>query len=281
MAGDTWGSFGWWRGVPESEGAPITESNGIGLLNESSLHRALKERYAGPGALVEAVVDGYVVDVVRADDLVEVQTSTFSAIRDKLRALLESHRVRLVYPIAARSWIVRVAPETGELLGRRRSPKRGAPLEVFHELVYVPDLFMTPGFSLDLVLIEQEEVRCPDGRGSWRRRGMSVVDRRLLRVVDTRTIRCGRDLLALLPHTLAGPFTNRTLAAEAGIPRRLAQRVTYTLRRCGALDEAGKAGREPLFVPAREGAAYGDAVASGTDAPSASSSAGPREEDTG
>lgn len=222
--------------------------NGIGLLNESSLHNALKERYAGPGDLVEAVVDGYVVDVAREDELVEVQTGGFSTLRSKVHALLASNRVRVVHPVAATTWIVRVAPETGEVLGRRRSPKRGAPLEAFHELVYIPDLLDAPGFSLDLVLVEQEEVRALDGRGSWRRRGMSVLDRRLLGVTETLTIQSGTDLLALLPGGLPDPFTNGALASEAHVPRRLAQRITYTLVRCGALRPAGKAGRERLFA---------------------------------
>jgi len=223
-------------------------SNGIGLLNESSLHNALKEHYAGPGDLVEAVVDGFVVDVVRGNEVVEVQTGTFSAIRDKLRALLEGYRVRLVYPIAATTWILRVEPETGEVLGRRRSPRRGVALVAFHELVYIPELLDAPGFSLDLAFVEQEEVRVADGRGSWRRRGIRVVDRRLVRLVETRTMCSGRDLLALLPGTLAQPFTNRALAAEAHVPRRLAQRVTYTLARCGALRAAGVVGRERLYA---------------------------------
>ena len=43
-------------------------------------------------------------------------------------------------------------------------------------------------------------------------------------------------------------YNHRALAAEAHVPRRLAQRVTYTLARCGALRAAGVVGRERLYA---------------------------------
>jgi len=60
--------------------------NAIGSLNENPLHAAVKAWYAHPGDRLEAAVDGYVVDLVRADgELVEVQTAHFG-----LAALLPS-----------------------------------------------------------------------------------------------------------------------------------------------------------------------------------------------
>ena len=62
---------------------------GIGTLQENSLHAALKTWYAQPGDQLECKVDGYVIDLVRGDLLVEVQTANFSAIKRKLLKLLE------------------------------------------------------------------------------------------------------------------------------------------------------------------------------------------------
>ncbi|HUV54163.1 MAG TPA: hypothetical protein VMW03_03050, partial [Candidatus Krumholzibacteriaceae bacterium] len=77
-------------------------------MTEQSLHNQLKERYTGEDAVVEATVDGYVVDVVRDGLLIEVQTGNFSAIKDKLRDLLGNHRVRLVHPVPRIKWIIRL-----------------------------------------------------------------------------------------------------------------------------------------------------------------------------
>ncbi len=226
--------------------------NGIGSLNESSLHRDVKAWYAQPGDLLEAQVDGYVIDLVRGDLLVEVQTGSFASIRGKLGDLLTDHPVRLVYPLPVRRWITRVSPETGEILGRRRSPKRGRAIDVFDELVRIPELMADPGFSLEVLLIEQDEIRCVDGQGSWRRGGASVVDRRLLRVVESVEFCEPACLARLLPEGISRPFTNRMLAAEAAVPLRLAQRMTYCLRRMGRLVSVGRTGRQMLFDAATQ-----------------------------
>ncbi|HHX43666.1 MAG TPA: hypothetical protein GX714_06730, partial [Chloroflexi bacterium] len=93
-------------------------THSIGTHRETSLHAALKAWYAEEGDQIEAVVDGYVIDVVRGDLLIEIQTRGFAALTAKLTELLQSHSVRLVHPIARERWIVRLAAD-GAALGRR------------------------------------------------------------------------------------------------------------------------------------------------------------------
>ena len=71
----------------------------IGTLNEGALHAQLKEWYRRPGDRVEQLVDGFVVDLVRCDLLVEIQTGGFAPLRRKLELLTREHRVRLVAPV--------------------------------------------------------------------------------------------------------------------------------------------------------------------------------------
>ncbi len=52
--------------------------NTIGSLNEKSLHAALKAWCLQPGDQTEVPVDGYIIDIVRGDLLIEVQTRNFS-----------------------------------------------------------------------------------------------------------------------------------------------------------------------------------------------------------
>ena len=153
---------------------PLEESmSSIGSLNESPLHEAVKKWYAGPDDETEVAVDGYVIDLVRADgELVEVQTANFGQMRAKLDALLAGHRLRLVHPVAQAKWIVKVS-EDGEILSRRKSPKAGRVETVFGELVSIPHLLAHPNFRLDVLLIQTEEVwRAHDkgGKRGWRRR---------------------------------------------------------------------------------------------------------------
>ena len=55
----------------------LEKPNAIGELNERSLHRALKARYATPGSVTEQAVDGFVADVLIGDRIVEVHTGSF------------------------------------------------------------------------------------------------------------------------------------------------------------------------------------------------------------
>ena len=81
-------------------------SNGIGTLRESSLHAKLKEWYKEPGDKLETFIDGYIVDIVRKDLLIEIQTQNFSALRKKLTHLTKNYKVLLEYPIISDKWIV-------------------------------------------------------------------------------------------------------------------------------------------------------------------------------
>lgn len=219
----------------------------IGTQNESSLHASLKEYFAEPGDIVEGHVDGYHIDVVQEDRLIEVQTGNFSSIKKKLLALLQNHEVHLVYPIVVRRDIVKVAPETGELLSTRKSPKQEDVYDLFSELMRIPQLILHPRLTVEVVFIKEREIRCDDGRGSWRRGGVSIVDRSLTEVVDRRSFSSPWDYLSLLPQNLACPFTTKDLSCLAQVPRAKAQRATYTLKKAGLLEEVGKKGNEILY----------------------------------
>jgi hypothetical protein len=220
----------------------------ISTLNEKPLHEALKQWYARPGDMFEVPVDGYIVDVVRGDRLIEIQTKNFSAIKPKLKKLLVNHPVRLVYPIPREKWIVKLADDGISPVSRRRSPKRGTYDQVFYELVRIPELLKDPNFSLELLLIDEEEVRRHDGVRGWRRRGWVIDERRLLRVVDNRILYSPADMHAFIPATLAEPFSVSDLSKATNTTRRLAQKMVYSLRTMGCVDPAGKRVNAILYV---------------------------------
>jgi hypothetical protein len=216
---------------------------GIGTLREKHLHAALKRWYARPGDRAEIAVDGYVIDLVRDDLLIEIQTRGFSELRPKVSALLAAgHRVRIVHPIAVDRWIVRVDAD-GVFLGRRRSPSHGDPADLAPALVSIPDLLADPGFEIEVLLIADEEYRRHEAGRCWRRRGWTVVERRLVGVVDRVLLAQPADLLRLLPDGLPERFTTADIALGLGRPPRIAQQLAYCLRRLGLIDVVGKRSR--------------------------------------
>jgi hypothetical protein len=229
---------------------PETGSHHIGTLNEKPLHAALKAWYAQPGDQVEGEIAGFIIDIVRQDTLIEIQTAGFASIKRKLIALTALHPVRLVYPVAREKWIIKLGDDGHSQLSRRKSPKRGTVEEVFRELVSFPGLLAHPNFSLEVILIQEEEIRRYDGKRAWRRRGWVTHERLLLQILEHQVFHTPADMGKLLPGSLVEPFTTSDLAAALGKPRRLAQRMAYCLREMGVIAPQGKRRNAVLYTRA-------------------------------
>jgi len=224
----------------------------IGTLSEKSLHAALKDLYTQPGDLTEYSLGGYVVDIVRGAEsgdpqcCIEIQTRSLPKMKKKLTALLDNYPVHVVYPIAIQRFLVRMN-EDGVILSRRKSPRHGTVIDVFSELVSFPALACHPNFSLEVLLIHEEEIWLNDGRGSWRRKHWSIHDRRLLEIVERVTLASPADFFALLPAGLPDQFDSKALALALRQPRYLAQKMAYCLREMGLLKVIGKRGNALLY----------------------------------
>ncbi len=211
----------------------------IGTLNEGSLHAALKAHYAIPGDEFEVPLERFVIDIARRwgepdELLIEIQTSSFAAMGNKLDRVLGEHRVLLVHPIAVRTTLERDGSKP------RRSPKRGSIYSVFEELVSIPTLLDHPHLELDVVLVEVTKRQIHDpkarrGRGGWR-----TVDRRLETITSTERFATVADLTRLLPPDLPPTFTTADLAADGTMTRDEAQRLAYCFRAACLFDQVGR-----------------------------------------
>lgn len=234
----------------------------IGVLREGPLHAAIKAMLAGPGDRFEVPVGRFVIDLVRADgELVEVQTGGFAPLGRKLDALLDQHRFRIVYPVAAQRRILRVAAD-GELTSARRSPRAADVTEVFDKLVAFPSLLTHPHLTVEVLLLREDHVRAERVARPGRRR-RDPGQRRLVEVLDRVELRGPNDVLRALPALPPSPFSTREFARLAHCSVPLAQRAVYCLRMMGVLDPAGRRGRTPLHaaaVPTPSGATPGPRV---------------------
>jgi hypothetical protein len=221
---------------------------------ETSLHRELKSFYADEKARFEVPLGRYRIDVVTGERLVEVQHGSLSAIRDKIRTLVRDHEVTVVKPIVVRKHLVKLSKKSGRVKERRLSPKRGQLLDLFDELVHFTRAFPHPRLTLDVLLVDIEELRYPGHgrRRRWRENDFQVEDQRLLQVHATHTFRTARDLIDLVPDTLPDPFHTGHLAKSLDVHRWIAQRVAYCLRNMGAVTQAGKKGNALLYRFAAE-----------------------------
>lgn len=230
---------------------PIASSkseNHIGTLNEKPLHAALKAWYSQPKDEIEVKVDGFIIDIKRGELLIEIQSRNISQIKRKLLDLTQRHMLRLVLPITKEKWIIRLDENGENQISRRKSPKRGSFLDLFSELVSIPALIKNDNFSLDVVLIQEEEIRQREEGRAWRRRGWVTQERRLLEVLDLRSYSTQEDLAEMLPAEVQDPFTTSDLVEHLSISSRLAQQMAYCLRMTGAIQSMGKRDRFNLYT---------------------------------
>lgn len=219
----------------------------IGTLNEQPLHSSLKDLYAENNGRMEVAVDGYFVDVIQNNQLIEIQTKHFYAIKKKIYELIKNHPLKLVYPIPLEKYLLKLSRENGAKPTRRKSPKRGQPYQVFSELVSFPELITYPNFELDIVMADLEEVRQCSVDKPWGQNSWQIVEQRLMKVREIIHIKKPADFSALLPETLSVKFTSADLHKAVGIPHWLAQKTAYCLRKAGTIKLIGKRGRYNLY----------------------------------
>jgi hypothetical protein len=207
---------------------------------ETSLHRALKDHYgSGSGGRSEVTLKGFRIDAVdSAGLLIEIQSGPLGPLRAKLRRLLPEHQVRVVKPVVLERRVVRRARTDGPDLSARRSPKRGAVLDLFEDLVGLAQVLAEPNLAIEVLAVAIDEIRIP--RRRWP--GYRIVDRRLVSIVSSKLLVQPDDLWELLPggHDWTEPFTSADIASRTARPVWFAQRVAYCLRLSGAARVVGK-----------------------------------------
>ena len=212
----------------------------IGTRNESSLHKTLKFQYAGPGGKTEAAVGDYVADgISKSGEYIEVQTGSFAPLLKKIKTISANAKVRIIHPVIVCK-ILEVYDEKGVFLYRRKSPVKGTPWDLFDVLMYAPELALLKGVTIELILTDITEKRVKDGKGSWRRKGMSIKDKVLTTWHEKRVFAKKSDYLRFIPFKKGVEFTVSSLAAECGIRDSIARRALYVLTKIKAVKRVGK-----------------------------------------
>ena len=219
----------------------------VGTLSESSLHRELKSCYAGQGGQIEAEVAGFVADGKNAaGEYIEIQTGSFGPLKRKARKIAAQGKLRIVYPVIVNKHI-EVFTVRGRRLSRRMSNKHGNPWSLFDALVYAPELPLVRSLAIEIALVDVTERRVRDGKGSWRRKGISIRDRQMTALRERFCLKKPADYLCFLPFEPDEHFTTALLGEKAGIGMDLARKTLYVLHRLGLVEKTGKQGNSLVY----------------------------------
>jgi len=222
----------------------------IGTRNESSLHRALKFQYTGDDGETEKTAGQFVADGRRADgEFIEVQTGSFAPLKKKVIELAAINKVRIIHPVAVKKMIEVYKPgKKGVLLYRRKSPVTGTYWKIFDALVYAPTLPLIRRVTIEIVLVDITEKRVKDGKGSWRRKGISIKDKALTERHESILLKKPADYLKFVPFKKKEEFTSSSLAQSAGINKWTAQKALYVLTKLEVVKRTGKQGNSWKYV---------------------------------
>jgi len=223
------------------------KSHYIGTLNEKSLHADLKEWYARAGDKLEVPVDTYFIDIVRGNELIEIQTRNFSSIKKKIYHLIKDHQVRLVHSIAQEKWLLKLPEDSRGEPVRRKSPRHGTIYDILDELVSFPSLLKHKNFTLELLFIHEEEVRIQIPRRGWGKHGWVTHERKLLDVIKSMVIEKPSDLSILLPAGIPEQFTTEDVAVAISRSKWIARKLIYCLKKMEIITKVGTRNRFYLY----------------------------------
>lgn len=227
--------------------ASVRDSEGIGTYNEKPLHKILKRTFSENADAFEVACGTYVADVREEGRITEIQTGGFYPLAPKLAYFLNNttDEITVVHPVTEMLTIVRIDPETGEVLRRAKSPKKGRARDVLPELWYLREVFPHDRLTVVIPLIEAEEYRYSE-RMRHRKKGAYDAQFLPLSVREWVEIRTLKDVRALLPEGLAAEegFTAEAFGKAMGLPkgrRRTIALAFLTAKGLATREKKGKA----------------------------------------
>lgn len=221
--------------------------NGIGTLQEKTIHSVLKYYYAPNPDYHEIKIGPYVADICVDGEIFEVQTRNFNTMRNKLKFFLTNHDVTIIYPVAHYKWISWLDIETGELSSKRKSPKTGTIYNIIPELYKIKMFLSNPNLHFIIALIDVEEIKYLNGWSKDRKRGASRMDGFPVGIYDEFRIDSLADYHKFIPDSLNDNFTSSDLAIKAKIPRNKASALLNVLVETNSVERVGKKGNSYVY----------------------------------
>lgn len=223
------------------------ERNGIGTLQEKTVHAILKDYYAPDKDMQEIPINGYVADIFTGSEIIEIQTANFNKIREKLDSFLPEYLVTIVYPIPHIKWLSWIDEESGECSAPRKSPVKGNVYKAFYELYKIKSYLPDKNLRLCFPLLDIEEYRLLNGWSRDKKKGSCRYDRIPVAMVDEIRFERIEDYLQLIPYELQEPFTAQEFAKAVKIRKQEAGRVLHILNYLHVVDVCQKKGNAYVY----------------------------------
>jgi len=208
-------------------------------------------------------VGGYVADIVGENGIIEIQTASFSRMREKLTQFLEYACVTIVWPCVVNKRLIRIDKESGEVISMRRSNVHRGEYDLFWELYSIRTMVSDPRLSIRIAQLEVDEYRPNEPKKGRRRKGAYNGTERYPTALNGEIILSApADYLRFLPAGLPEEFTAKDFAVGACINADTARCTLGVLTELGAVERIGKKAKAYLYRIAPEYTAAKPSLAS-------------------
>lgn len=157
---------------------------GIGTFQEKTLHKVIKNYYETNEENQEVKVNGYIADIFKNNQIIEIQTRAFNKLVPKLEKYLPDYQVNIIYPIAYQKYISWIDPNSGEEVSNRKSPKKGSFYDIILELYKIKKFLNNPNLKITLLYLNIKELRYLNGWSKDKKRGSSRCNQIPLELID-------------------------------------------------------------------------------------------------
>jgi len=219
------------------------ERYNIGTYKEKKLHIILKKYFEPDSAFHEIPTNGFIADIRRGNEIIEIETSGFSGLKPKLEAYLDAYKVTLVYPLAAKRYISWIDTETQEISDRRQSPKKANAYDALFEMVRILPYVSHPNLTVAAPLLEIDEYRLLDGWSRDKKKGSNRYERVPVDILGMAEFSCDGDYRKYIPETAGENFSVKEFAKAVKIREDRARAVIKVFEARGVLVNIGKTGR--------------------------------------
>jgi len=219
----------------------------IGTYKEKKLHRILKLYFEEDTVFHEVPCEGYIADIKKEDKIIEIETSGFTGLREKLAAYLPHCKVSLVYPLAYVRTVSWIDPESGEISPKRRSPKKEDVYDLLFECIYIQDFLTHPNLTILGVCLEMQEYRMLDGWSRDKKRGSHRYERIPTDLFDILVLDNKESYRRLLPESCETEFTMKQFCQAIGKNQYTGRAIMKIFQKLELVQQCGKKGRCLLY----------------------------------
>ena len=217
--------------------APRAGYAGVGTLAEKPMHAILKHYLSEDEDDHEVgVLDtDYVSDVRLGNTIYEVQSGSVFPMKEKIAHYLNKTdcRVVVIHPMLWGGSLIRLDPNSGEVLSKRKSSVREQPLFFLSDLYSLRTHLSSDRLSFCLLFVEADDYRLPHAGRGKREKIVRIPTSLLGRLELCRAA----DFASLLPSSLPDSFSAKEFALAAHLRGRAVYSILHVLSSAGALQE--------------------------------------------